>query len=174
MKRMEHNQDILYSVFKTRWGWFGLLGSEKGLLRSCLPVSFQEAAKQRLLTGIDGAIQDKKVFIPIEKRIKAYYKGQGVDFKRLVVCFDGLTDFQGNVLTTLRQITYGHTISYGDLANRSNCPRGARAIGTVMAKNPLPLIIPCHRVIKKDGSLGYFSAAGGVETKQRMLDLEKS
>ena len=171
---MEQNQDMLYSIFKTRWGWFGLLGTEKAIFRTCLPVSFKEAAERRLLDGIKGAIPAKKVFRSIEKDINDYYNGSCVDFSHVGVCFDGLTNFQTNVLTILRKISYGKTVSYGELARLADCPRGARAIGTVMAQNPLPLIIPCHRVIKADGSLGYFSAAGGVETKQRMLDLEKS
>lgn len=170
---MKQNHNILYSVFKTNWGWFGLLGTEKGLIRTCLPVAFKEAVEQRLLKGIEGARGDKKAFGPLEKDIAAYYKGTVVDFRRTAVCFDGLTEFQQGVLTMLRQITYGKTISYGELAELSGCPRGARAVGTVMAKNPLPLIIPCHRVIKSDGSLGYFSGAGGVDTKQKMLTLEK-
>ncbi len=170
---MNENQDILYSIFKTRWGWFGLLGTEKAVLRTCLPVSFKEAVERRLLNGTKGAIPAKKAFRPIEKDINDYYNGICVDFSCIGVCFDGLTDFQTNVLTALRNINYGKTVSYGELARLANCPRGARAIGTVMAQNPLPLIIPCHRVIKADGSLGYFSAAGGVDTKQRMLNLEK-
>ncbi|MCI0498388.1 MAG: methylated-DNA--[protein]-cysteine S-methyltransferase [Planctomycetales bacterium] len=170
---MEPQKQYQYSVFKTQWGWFGLLGCENGLVRTCLPVAFQEAVQQRLLSGIEGAVPAKKAYRPIEKDITAYYKGRYVDFGTVPVCLDGLTEFQRNILTILRIVTYGKTIGYGDLAQQSNCPRGARAIGTVMAINPLPLIIPCHRVIKQDGSLGYFSAAGGVDTKQRMLDLEK-
>lgn len=163
-----------YSIFKTRWGWFGLLGCEKGLIRTCLPVAFKEAVERRLLSGIEGALPAKKTWSLLEKDITAYYEGRCIDFSNVLVCLDGLTEFQKGVLAILRTVKHGQTISYGELAERANCPRGARAIGTVMALNPLPLIIPCHRVIKQDGSLGYFSAAGGVETKKRMLDLEKS
>ena len=168
------NQDIQYSIFKTRWGWFGLLGTENALFRSCLPVAFKEAVERRLLTGIENPIPAKKTFKPFEKDIIAYYKGIFVDFNAVAVSFEGLTDFQQKVLTTLRSVSYGKKISYGELARLADCPRGGRAIGTVMALNPLPLIIPCHRVIRADGSLGYFSAAGGVDTKQKMLDLEKA
>ena len=73
----------------------------------------------------------------------------------------------------LRTVKYGKTVSYGDLARLIGNPKASRAIGSVMAQNPLPLIIPCHRVIKQDGSLGYFSGPGGVHTKQHMLKLEK-
>ncbi|MBL7215972.1 MAG: MGMT family protein [Phycisphaerae bacterium] len=171
---MESQKQYQYSIFNTRWGWFGLLGCEKGLVRTCLPVAFKEAAQRRLLSGIENAVPSKKAFRMLEKNILSYYKGRRVDFSEVPVCLDGLTEFQQKILAVLRTITYGKTISYSDLAKLADNPKAARAIGTVMAKNPLPLIIPCHRVIKQDGSLGYFSAAGGVDTKKRMLDLEKS
>ena len=172
---MGKNQDIQYSIFKTRWGWFGLLGTENALFRSCLPVAFKEAVERRLLTGIENPIPAKKTFKPIEKDIIAYYKGIFVDFNAVAVRFEGLTDFQQKVLTTLRSVSYGKdSLVTVNLARLADCPRGGRAIGTVMALNPLPLIIPCHRVIRADGSLGYFSAAGGVDTKQKMLNLENS
>lgn len=171
---MDSQKYYQYSLFKTRWGWFGILGCESGLLRTCLPMAFKEAAQRRLLSGIKDAVPAKNTFRRLEKDILAYYKGRYVDFSEIAVCLDGLTTFQQEVLAALRQVTYGHTVSYGELARRVKNPNAARAIGTVMAQNPLPLIIPCHRVIKTDGSLGYFSAAGGVDTKKRMLDLEKS
>ena len=171
---MESRKEHQYAIFKTRWGWFGLLGCEKGLVRTCLPVAFKETVEKRLLSGIEGSAPAKKVYKSLEKDILAYYKGRRIDFSEVLVCLDGLTEFQQKVLTALRAVTYGKTVSYSDLARQSGSPKAARVIGTVMAKNPLPLIIPCHRVIKQDGSLGQFSAAGGVQTKKRMFNLEKS
>ena len=170
---MEPRKQCQYSIFKTRWGWFGLLGCEKGLVRTCLPVAFKEAAQKCLLSGIQGAVPEKKAYKSLEKDILAYYKGQKIDFAKVLVCLDDMTEFQQKILAILRTVKYGNIVSYSELARKAGNPKAARAIGTVMAKNPLPLIIPCHRVIKADGSLGYFSAAGGVDTKQRMLDLEK-
>jgi methylated-DNA-[protein]-cysteine S-methyltransferase len=171
---METHDQYQYSVFKTRLGWFGLLGCDTGLVRTCLPVAFKEACQRRLLAGYETAVPAKKAYRELEKDILAYYQGKPVDFSRVPVCLEGFTAFQAEVLTVLRTVTYGQTVSYGDLARLVNNPKASRAIGAVMAINPLPLIIPCHRVIKTDGSLGYFSAAGGVHTKQHMLDLEKS
>ncbi|MBC8379353.1 MAG: methylated-DNA--[protein]-cysteine S-methyltransferase [Planctomycetes bacterium] len=171
---MEPQKHYQYSLLKTRWGWFGILGTESGLVRTCLPVAFKEAAERRLLSGIENAEPGKKAFRALEKDILAYYKGKKADFSDIPVCLDSRTEFQQAVLTALRMVKYGQTVSYGDLARLINKPKASRAIGTVMAQNPLPLIIPCHRVIKTDGSLGYFSAAGGVDTKKRMLELEKS
>jgi len=171
---MEVEKQYQYSIFKTRWGWFGLLGCQSGLIRTCLPVAFREAVEKRLLSGINNAVPAKKAYKSLEKDILAYYKGRRVDFNDVPICLEGMTEFQQNVLRTLQNVRYGETCSYGDLARWVKNPRAARVIGSVMAQNPLPLIVPCHRVIKTDGSLGYFSAAGGVQTKQRMLDLEKS
>ena len=167
-------EKYLYDIFKTQWGWFGLLGSEQGLVRTCLPVSYKEAVQTRMLSDISDAERSKKVFSVLKKGINDYYKGLPVDFGDVEVYLDGLSEFQRNALRALQRITYGDIVSYSQLAKLAGNPKAARAIGTVMAQNPLPLIIPCHRVIKADGSLGLFSAAGGTDTKKRMLDLENS
>jgi methylated-DNA-[protein]-cysteine S-methyltransferase len=163
-----------YTIFKTQWGWFGLLGSEQGLLGTCLPVAHKEAVQSRMLSDVPNAERSKKPFSVLKMEIESYCEGFPVDFGNVKVRFDGFSEFQRKVLTTLRTIRYGETVSYSQLAQLAGRPKAARAIGRVMAKNPLPLIIPCHRVIKADGSRGLFSAAGGADTKKRMLDLEKS
>ncbi len=165
---------IYYTAFKTCWGWFGLCGYENALLRTCLPVGTREVAKRRLLADLAQARPNKDYFSDVQEMVTAYFEGSYVDFGAVAVCLQGLTKFQRTVLNALRDITYRQTISYKELAKLAGSPSAFRAVGGVLAKNPLPLIIPCHRVIKQDGSLGCFSAAGGVETKKRMLDLEKS
>jgi methylated-DNA-[protein]-cysteine S-methyltransferase len=163
-----------YTIFRTQWGWFGLLGSEQGLLRTCLPVAHKEAVQSRMLSDIPNSERSKNAFSALKIAIEDYYRGSPVDFGNVKVHLDGLSEFQRNVLTTLRTITYGKIVSYSQLAKLAGSPKAARAIGMVMAQNPLPLIIPCHRVIKSDGSVGQFSASGGTDTKKRMLDLEKT
>ena len=163
-----------YTIFKTQWGWFGLLGDEQGLVRTCLPVAHKEAVQNRMLSDIPNAKRSKKPFSVLQSAIEDYYKGLRVDFCDVKVQLNGLSEFQQTVLSMLQTITYGEIISYRQLAKMAGNPKAARAIGMVMAQNPLPLIIPCHRVIKSDGSVGLFSAAGGTNTKKRMLDLEKS
>lgn len=168
---MEQSQ---YNIFRTQWGWFGLLGSEQALLRTYLPVSHKETIESRILSDVRIAKRSKSAFSALKKLICNYYKGLPVDFGDIEVRLDGFSEFQRKVLLVLKRISYGETVSYGQLAQLSGNPKAARAIGTVMAKNPLPLILPCHRVIKADGSLGQFSAAGGTATKKRMLEQEKS
>lgn len=170
---MKQKQEYCYDIFRIRWGWFGVLACEAGLVQIQLPDTEKEVVKNRLLQGIEGAKKNKNAFSILKSKILDYYKGQPVDFSDVDVCLDGLSDFQQHVLTTLRKVTYGKTVSYGQLARMARSPKAARAIGSVMAANPLPLIIPCHRVIRTDGTVGMFSDSGGSETKKRMLTLEK-
>ncbi|MHC4882211.1 MAG: methylated-DNA--[protein]-cysteine S-methyltransferase [Planctomycetota bacterium] len=165
-------ENCRYNIFKTRWGWFGLLGNERGILRTYLPMASKESIQKRVLSDCPDAKPSKTAFSMLETRIRAYYEGNSDGFQDVGICLDDFTEFQQQVLTTLRKITYGKRISYGDLAKRAGRPGAARAIGSVMAANPLPLIIPCHRVIKADGSPGQFSAPGGIKIKKRMLGLE--
>jgi len=78
------------------------------------------------------------------------------------------------VLQACRNISFGQTRTYSDLAKQVGSPNAARAVGGVMAHNPIPLIIPCHRVLRTDGGLGGFSAPGGIAIKQKMLHHEQS
>ena len=86
---------------------------------------------------------------------------------------DGLSPFYKSVLTACKFVRFGQTINYGELAKKAGRPSSARAVGNALARNPLPLIIPCHRVIRSDGSLGGFSALGGLSLKRKLLAHEQ-
>jgi methylated-DNA-[protein]-cysteine S-methyltransferase len=164
---------IKYTIFKTEWGYFGLAGAEGRLLASRLPIAEYETAKSYLLKGLENARCDRMLFRELAEQITAYFEGSYVDFdKDIPVIFDRLSGFARGVLTACRDVSFGETISYGGLAERVGRPGAARAVGRVMANNPLPLIIPCHRVIYSNGGTGGFGAIGGVKLKKRMLELE--
>ncbi|NLW85026.1 MAG: methylated-DNA--[protein]-cysteine S-methyltransferase [Phycisphaerae bacterium] len=163
---------MIYSIFKTRWGWFGLLGNEKGLVGACLPLDAREDVVSYLLKDGCQSARPIKTFGQSQERVAAYFEGQCVDFSDVAVDLSGFEPFELAVLLTLRGIPYGQTSDYTDLAIRSSRPRAVRAVANAVGKNPLPLIIPCHRVLRKDGSLGGFSAPGGIHTKKRLLDWE--
>jgi len=166
-------ENHLYHLFRTRWGWFGILGIGGEPIRTCLPVPHKEAVLSRILLGMPDAKRSKKAFSALENRIKGYYEGRRSDFGDVPIRLDGCSEFQRKVLTTLRAVRFGQTVSYRQLAELAGNSKAARAIGAVMAQNPLPLILPCHRVIKADGSPGLFTAPGGPAAKIRMLELEK-
>ncbi|MHC5073811.1 MAG: methylated-DNA--[protein]-cysteine S-methyltransferase [Planctomycetota bacterium] len=167
------NQRIKYVIFETEWGYFGLAGIENRLMRSLLPVKEEKRAKFLLLKGLDTEIclYSKDYLKGLQRDVNAYYKGSYVNFK-VPVRFEGLTDFQVAVLKACMNIRYGEIMTYGELARMAKCRKAFRAVGGVLARNPLPLIIPCHRITYSDGGLGGFSAYGGVKVKKKMLEME--
>jgi len=166
------SESLKYVIFRTRWGYFGLLGTEKGLVRASLPIADSQRVKQLLLSGIVRAESDTRFFAELGEKVKAYFEGSYVDFADTRVVLDGLSEFSSKVLTACRKIQYGRTISYGRLAKLAGRPGAGQAVGNVLSRNPVPLIIPCHRIIRSDGKLGGFSATGGIRLKQKMLELE--
>jgi len=105
-------------------------------------------------------------------RLQRYSDGETISFDDIPVDLSHLTAFQLKVVRACRKISRGRTRTYGDLATAAGSPGASRAVGSVMAKNRLPIIIPCHRVVGAAGSLGGFSAPDGLCMKQRMLALE--
>jgi len=103
------------------------------------------------------------------RQLHAYFEGELKTFSLTLAPWG--TPFQLSVLRALQEIPYGQTISYGELARRVGRPRASRAVGAANARNPLPIVIPCHRVIGSDGSLTGFG--GGLAAKKRLLALER-
>jgi len=186
---------IKYVIFKTKWGYFGLAGTESGLLRTFLPHNNPDKIKSRLLKDLSflnrvsrnehpvaghesqvASIEfDKTFFKPIQEQISVYFEGVCVNFSPdIPVMLDGFSRFCTSVLTTCRYISFGQTTTYAELAKKLGRPAAVRAVGNALAENPLPLIIPCHRVVRSDGMLGGFSAAGGKRLKAKLLKHEKT
>lgn len=117
----------------------------------------------------DGWEEDPAPFQEVIEEIRQYFSGQRRRFS-IKLRLQG-TPFQKKVWDALRKVPYGATVSYGELARRAGNPKAARAVGMANHRNPIPIIIPCHRVIGKNGSLTGFG--GGLEVKQKLLDLEK-
>lgn len=161
-----------YSIFKTRWGWFGLAGDEAGLRRVCLPLADKDAVQSYLLTNIETPVCSADAFAECRALVNAYFEGERVDFSRVPINVSAFGVFAQVVLKTLHRLPYGKTLTYSELASRAGRPRAVRAAANAVANNPLPLIIPCHRILRKDGAMGGFSAPGGIATKQRLLALE--
>lgn len=162
-----------YLIFRTAWGYFGLLGNGRGLIRTSLPLANSSDAKAVLLSGLGPAIQDQGLFPELQRRIVAYFDGQAVDLAGLVpLVLDGLSPFNRAVLNRCSRIRFGQVRTYGQVAAKVGRPGAVRPVAMALSKNPVPLIIPCHRVIRSDGSLGGFSAPGGVELKSRLLEHE--
>ena len=167
---------IKYVVFQTKWGYLGLAGTESALCRTCLPLSEPEKVKSELLTPDPRPLIplfDKNLFKTLQKQITAYFDGTCVNFSTAIpVVLDGLTQFCCEVLTACREVKFGQVVTYSELAKKIGRPAASRAVGNALAKNPLPLIIPCHRIVRIDGSLGGFSAHGSKKLKKKLLNHE--
>ena len=173
-KWLKMQKVIKYVIFKTKWGYFGFAGTEYGLCRTQLPGPKSEKIESLLLKNLPVARLDKTFFKTLQEQITAYFEGTYINFNwDTPLALDGFSSFGISVLTTCRVIEFGQTISYGQLAKKSGRPNASRAVGSALAKNPLPLLIPCHRIIRSDGKLGGFSATGGVTLKKKMLELER-
>jgi methylated-DNA-[protein]-cysteine S-methyltransferase len=108
----------------------------------------------------------------LARQLRRYAAGRPVDFRRLMVDLKPLTPFQRRVVAVCRRIPCGKTLSYGELAARAGAPGAARAVGNCMARNRIPLVIPCHRVVAAGGRIGAYSAPGGAAMKRRLLAME--
>ncbi|MBN2594129.1 MAG: methylated-DNA--[protein]-cysteine S-methyltransferase [Sedimentisphaerales bacterium] len=164
---------IKYTIFKTKWGYFGLAGTESTLCRTHLPGPEFTKIESRLLKNLPDAQFDKAYFRLLQQQITAYFEGSCVNFSPdIPVALDGFGVFSRKVLTACRKIEFDQRVTYAGLAKKAGRPSASRAVGNALAKNPLPLIIPCHRVLRTDGKMGGFSAPGGISFKKRMLTLE--
>lgn len=124
---------------------------------------------------LQAGLQEPREPVAIEsewvERIQGYLNGENVDLSHISLDWSGLTPFQMRVLKQCQQIPYGLTTTYGQLARAAGSPGAARAVGSVMARNRVPLLVPCHRVLPAHG-LGQYSAGGGVSTKKKLLQME--
>jgi methylated-DNA-[protein]-cysteine S-methyltransferase len=172
-KKMQ--KPVKYVIFPTKWGYCGFAGTEKGLLRTCLPAPKYEEIETRLLQNSLLTQFSPSFFKHVQNAIAAYFTGGAAHFSlEIPLDLTELTPFQATVLTACRRVGPGRTITYGQLAKRIGKPKAARVVGNALAKNPLPLIIPCHRILPASNRLGGFSAPGGIELKARMLRHEQT
>jgi methylated-DNA-[protein]-cysteine S-methyltransferase len=104
--------------------------------------------------------------------LRRYFAGEKVDFQSVPLDLEGIPEFSRKVYLAARRIPYGETMSYGRLARKAGRARAGRAVGTCMKRNPLPVFIPCHRVVREDGSVGGFSMPGGKAMKAMLLRME--
>ncbi len=163
--------ELKYVTFNTDMGWVGILASAKGLLGTTLPQPSAQEAHQLLGDSVNRATLAAHPFADLVERLKVYFSGHRATFPD-ELDLSQATPFQGEVWEMTRLIPYGETRSYLWVAEQIKRPGAVRAVGQALSRNPLPVIVPCHRVVASDGKLGGFS--GGVEMKRYLLWLEAS
>ncbi len=162
---------VTIGVCETAFGWLGWARSPHGLLALTLPEPDQEAALRPLLERWGGDAQrDDVALADLRQKLCRYFDGQPVSFDDVPLDMSGATDFLRRVWQVTRRIPRGQTRTYGEIARQVGAPGAARAVGQAMARNPWPVIVPCHRVVGHDGRLTGFG--GGLAMKQRLLEME--
>jgi methylated-DNA-[protein]-cysteine S-methyltransferase len=164
-----------YAIFETAGGFCGIGWSGVGITGFQLPTRTAEAAERMMLRRAPGAVPSTPALEVAEAidAAKRYFAGEEIDFSGLTLDLGEQDEFFKQIYAKARQVGWGRTTTYGTLAKELGAgPEGARDVGQAMAKNPVPLIIPCHRVLAAGGKLGGFSAPGGSVAKARMLELE--
>lgn len=164
-----------YHVFETAGGYCGIAWNDIGITRFQLPTRSADATERNVLRRVPGAERGEpspaisEVIIAVQR----YFDGEAIDFSNVALDLDGQDEFFRQIYHALRRVGWGHTTTYGSLAKALGAdPQAARDVGQAMAKNPVPLIIPCHRVLAAGGKVGGFSAPGGATAKVHMLELE--
>ena len=164
-----------YLIFETRGGFCGIAWNNAGITRFQLPGKSAEGAQRMLLRRAPGA----KPGAPTPEvagavaAVKRYFEGEETDFSGFRLDLSDQNAFFKQIYAAARQVGWGRTTTYGTLAKELGAgPEAARDVGEAMAKNPVALIIPCHRVLAAGGKVGGFSAPGGSAAKIRMLELE--
>ncbi|MBC8274276.1 MAG: methylated-DNA--[protein]-cysteine S-methyltransferase [Chloroflexi bacterium] len=150
----------------------GMVSSPSGPRMVVLPQKSRKAVLCKVMKyGCAAEKQSPALFGDLPHRLRRYLEGEPVDFPDKLDLVEA-TRFQQNVWQVVRTIPYGEARSYGWVANKLGLPKAARGVGQALARNPLPIVIPCHRVIGSNGSLGGFG--GGVEIKEFLLRLEQA
>lgn len=157
---------VFFDFVKTPFGTFQIAATEQGLVAINFPNrSVSVPNYQRAPARARRALEVSKLFL------RNFFSGRHPQSKRIPIDWRLFTPFDQRVLQTLRKIPPRITISYSTLAKRARVPRAVRAVGNALNRNPVPILIPCHRVIRKNRTLGGYR--GGFRWKQTLLNLEK-
>jgi len=168
--RFEEVTKMQYSIVETKWGAFGMVVRNDRLLATYLPMP-EPGLRKMIRKRFPDAAEAKNLLPSFRKQVVDYFNGKRVRFS-VRIDLDDVSPFRAEVLRQCKKIPYGKTASYGDLAGAAGNAAAVRAAGGAMAHNPLPLVIPCHRVLRGDGTIGGFSSVEGVRQKRRLLALE--
>jgi len=173
-RKVCHRTKLSYLIFDTPLGWVGILGSQRGLVKLVLP---QPSSEEAFCLFNEVAVRWQRLprrarnddFGDLPNRVRDYLSGEAASFPDKLD-LSRASPFQRSVWQMTQSIPCGETRTYGWVAAKVGMPQAARAVGQALARNPLPVVIPCHRVICGDGNLGGFG--GGKGWKQRLLEIE--
>lgn len=179
MTKSGHQSDINefseWTTFPTSFGICGVAWTHAGITAFCLPEASKRQMQMQLkkITGNSKSSTALPSWIKqLIQKVKAHINSNLQDFSDIPANLKGCTDFQLSVYYTAQKIPAGKVTTYKELAKAIGKPKAARAVGNALGKNPIPLIIPCHRIIASSGKLGGFLAYGGLRMKKALLASE--
>jgi methylated-DNA-[protein]-cysteine S-methyltransferase len=162
-----------HCLIATAFGPVGLAWSADGLVRLQLPDVDVEATRALLLRGIDAIEAHPPDWLaPSVRKLQRYFTGAPTELADTPLDLAAVPAFPRQLYEEMLNLSWGDTLTYGELAARVGATGAAQAVGRAMGQNPVPVIIPCHRVLASGNRMGGFSAPGGARTKLRLLDLE--
>jgi len=163
-----------FAVFETAIGHAGIVWTARGICGVHLPEATADVTRAQLRRRFrDAGERTPPPFVDVTvERIRALLRGEDASFDDVPLDIDDVSEFQRSVYAIARAIPRGSVLTYGDVASRAGTPRDARAVGRALGANPVPIVVPCHRVVAAGGRMHGFSGPGGVSTKLRLLELE--
>lgn len=171
-KKRKEVTGVFLSVYATELGFGGAVASDKGLIEIFMPeAGSEEEMKSLIQRSYLGGAGENELTSTVAGLLGKYFSGKKVDFVQSLDT-EGLTDFQRDVYEAVSHIPHGSVRSYKEIAEKIGRPGAARGIGAAMAANPLPVVIPCHRVVGAGGEMTGYSAPGGIDLKIRLLLME--
>lgn len=165
------------SVFATPLGYWAVCGRDEVVYGLTLGQPAAHAAFSAFgleFQGLPVESSARDWYPGLRQRLERYAAGCRDRFDDVRLFLPQMTPFQQSVVEATRRLKFGETVTYGELAALADRPRAARAVGTVMSSNRIPILIPCHRVVGAGGCLGGYSAPQGLSLKARLLELERS
>jgi methylated-DNA-[protein]-cysteine S-methyltransferase len=169
---------LAISVFQTQMGWLAIAGKDGVLASVKIGHPSEDLALRAFVVeeGLSAAhIEIEDWSRDLREELTRFTDGEPISFGHVQLTWPKpLTRFRKRVISETRRISWGNTLTYGEVARRAGSPAAARAVGTAMSSNRFPFVVPCHRVVGSGGGLGGFTAPGGVGLKKRLLMMENS
>ncbi|MGE3181384.1 MAG: methylated-DNA--[protein]-cysteine S-methyltransferase [Phycisphaerae bacterium] len=162
-----------FRIVKTQRGFAGFVCSAKGVRRTYLPLDSAPKMLSQIHRDFPGIAENPSAMPELAQDLIDYFAGAEVAFD-VPLDIDDAPAFHQRTWRATRNIDFGDTLSYGQVAELVGNSRAARAVGSAMRNNPLPPIVPCHRVLRSDGGLGGYSGPGGLSMKSDLLAMEKA
>ena len=166
----QHLADVTYTTAESPFGQLLLAASRRGLLRLAFPEENVDTVLERVARRFSPRIVESRAdFDPMLRELDEYFAGTRTDFA-IAQDWSLMSEFGKRVLRVTYDIPYGNVSTYKTVATEAGSPRGTRAAGNALGSNPIPIVVPCHRVLHTTGGLGGYG--GGLDRKQYLLELE--